>query len=238
MFGLDAYITGLSGGGSMIAIVSVAILLGLRHASDPDHLAAVATLVASRQERSRRAAATLGLSWGLGHATTLFLFGLPIVLFRAYLPHRVQQGTETLIAMVIVALAVGLLVRWRNGAFRLHPYGDTGDASHAHERTRRVRTRRRAYGIGLVHGMGGSAGVGVLLLATIHDHVVAVAAMALFATFTAVSMATASLGLGATLSSARFSRSFHHLAPVIGCLSLAFGAWYALGALTLAPYYF
>jgi high-affinity nickel permease len=249
VFGLDGYIMGLSDGGSVLAIITVAIFLGLRHASDPDHLAAVTTLVVSRRERSRRAAAALGLSWGLGHATTLFLFGLPIVLFKAYLPERVQQGAETLIGLVIIALAIWLLVRWRNGTFhlhvhehdgRVHPHGHIHGTSisHAHECTPQVRTRLQAYGIGLVHGMGGSAGVGVLLLATISDRILAVAAMALFAAFTAVSMAIASLGFGATLSSAPVSRSFHHLAPVVGCASLAFGAWYALGALELAPYYF
>lgn len=251
MFGLDEYMTGLSDGGSLLVIIGVAILLGLRHATDPDHLAAVTTLVAGRRECTTRAAAELGLSWGLGHATTLFAFGLPIVLFKAYLPERVQQGAETVIGLVIIALAVWLLVRWRNGVFHLHLHDHDEDEdvhahghthvepdAHAHELTPRVRTRLQAYGIGLVHGMGGSAGVGVLLLATINDRVLAVTAMALFAAFTAVSMAVASIGFGATLSSTRVHRSFHRIAPVIGVVSLAFGAWYALGALELAPYYF
>jgi len=249
MFGLDEYIAGLSDGASLLLIIAVAILLGLRHATDPDHLAAVTTLFAARKERGSQAAAALGLSWGLGHATTLFIFGLPILVFKAYLPERVLQGAEVLIGVMIIALAVWLLVRWRNGLFHVHVHDHDEDVhahvhdhaepdAHAHERTPRVRTRLQAYGIGLVHGMGGSAGVGVLLLATISDRAIAVTAMALFAAFTAVSMAIASLGFGATLSSARVSGSFHRIAPVLGVASLAFGAWYALGALELAPYYF
>ena len=249
MFGLDDYITGLSDGSSLLVVIGAAILLGLRHATDPDHLAAVTTLVSGRNERTPRAAAALGLSWGLGHATTLFAFGLPIILFKAYLPGRVQQGAETVIGLVIIALAVWLLVRWRNGVFHLHLHDHDEDVhahahthsepdEHAHELAPRVRTRFQAYGIGLVHGMGGSAGVGVLLLATINDRLLAALAMGLFAAFTAVSMAVASIGFGATLSSTRVHRSFHRIAPVIGVASLAFGAWYALGALELAPYYF
>jgi High-affinity nickel-transport protein len=240
VFGLDQYIMGLSDGGSIVAIIAVAVALGVRHATDPDHLAAVTTLVASGQERTR-AAAGLSLSWGLGHATTLLACGLPIVLFKAYLPEPVQEGAETLVGLVIVALAVWLLVRWRNGVFHLHAGGGHargGAGTHAHRGPQWVRTRLQAFGIGLIHGMGGSAGVGVLLLAAIGNHAVAVAALTLFAAFTALSMVIASLGLGATLSSTRVSRSFHHLAPLIGCASLAFGAWYALGALELAPYYF
>ena len=63
-------------------------------------------------------------------------------------------------------------------------------------------------------------------------------ALALFAFFTAVSMALLSTGFGMTLSSAAVRRSFHRLAPAFGFASLAFGLWYALGALDVTPYYF
>jgi len=249
MFGLDHYIAHLSNGFSLLLVCGVAILLGLRHATDPDHLAAVTTLVASNRERTKRLAARLGLSWGLGHATSLFVFGLPIVLFKAYLPEPVQQAAETTVGVMIVALAVWLLVRWRRGLFHLHVHehgpvehlhGHSHAASpaHGHRHTVRARSPLQAYAIGLVHGTGGSAGVGVLLLAAIHSRPVAVVALGLFASFTAVSMALLSTGFGMTLASGRARASFHRLAPVIGVASLAFGVWYALGALNAAPYAF
>jgi high-affinity nickel permease len=249
MFGLDDWIVHFSDGATLFIVIGVAIVLGLRHAADPDHLAAVTTLVASRKERTKRLAARLGFAWGLGHATTLFAFGLPIVLFKAYLPERLQQGVETTIGFVIIALAVWLLVRWRRGIFHVHVHdhgtgphvhGHTHDdtPSHAHGHAVRARSPLQAFGIGLVHGMGGSAGVGILLLATIHDHVIAVVALALFAFFTAVSMALLSTGFGLTLSSAPVRRSFNRIAPALGVASLFFGVWYALGALALTPYYF
>src|SRR5207247_154064 len=113
MFGLDDWIAHFSDGATLAVVAVVAIVLGLRHATDPDHLAAVTTLIASGRERTKRAAARLGLAWGLGHATSLFTFGLPIVLFKAYLPEPVQRGAETAVGVLIVALAVWLLVRWR-----------------------------------------------------------------------------------------------------------------------------
>src|SRR5712691_3443294 len=197
MFGLDDKIASFSDGTTTVIVVLVAIVLGLRHASDPDHLAAVSTLVASGRERAARRAARLGFSWGLGHATTLFVFGLPVVLYSAYLPEPVQKAAETSVGFVIVLLAVALLLRWRRGAYRQ-------GSAHTHRGTR---TGWQAYGIGLVHGMGGTAGVGLLLLATIHSRPLAIAALAIFASCTAVSMAALSTGFGLALASAPVRRS-------------------------------
>src|SRR6266550_4341361 len=176
MLGLDTWIAHFSDGATLALVAVVAVVLGLRHASDPDHLAAVTTLIATGRDRAGRTAARLGLSWGLGHATSLFAFGLPIVVFKAYLPEPVQAAAETSVGVMIALLALWLLVRWRRGLFHLHH--DHGSA-HAHGSRRRFRTRSplQAFGIGLVHGMGGSAGVGVLLLASIHDRGIAVVAL-------------------------------------------------------------
>jgi len=226
MFGIDGALAGLSDGTTLLLVFAAAMLLGLRHASDPDHLAAVTTLVAGGRDGSGRRAARLGFTWGAGHATSLFPFGLPIVLWRAYLPEPVQSGAETLVGVLIMSLGAWLLVRWRRGAFA---------PAHGHAR---ARTPVQAYAIGVVHGMGGSAGIGLLLLGSIRSHGLAVAALALFALCTALSMAILSTGLGLTLSREPARRSFQVLAPTLGLLSLAFGAWYALGAQGVLPYYF
>ena len=239
MFGLDDRIATLSDGTTLLVVMVVAIVLGLRHASDPDHLSAVTTLIASGKERAARRAGILGLVWGLGHATSLFVFGIPIVLYRAYLPEVVQRGAETTVGLLIVCLAGWLLVRWRRGSLAVHAHGDR-EPRHAHgpAHPRKARTRPQAYVIGLIHGLGGSAGVGILLIASIPSHALAVVALAVFAVGTAVSMALLSSGFGLTLSSAPVQRSFQRLAPVLGMVSLAFGIWYALGAQGLLPYYF
>jgi High-affinity nickel-transport protein len=233
MFGLDDWIAGLSDGRSLVVVVVVATLLGLRHATDPDHIAALTSLVASGRERTSRAAARLGWWWGLGHAVTLVAFGVPILLAERLLPERVQQGAETAVAALIVFLAIRLIVRWRHGYFDLHAHPDA-DPAHRHE----VRSPLGAFGIGLVHGMGGSAGVGLLLLAAIPDETIAVAALLVLALFTAVSMTVVTTGFGATLSIPAVARSFAAAAPALGVVSLAFGVWYAAAAWSLAPYPF
>src|SRR5436309_8954613 len=166
MGGVDSFISGNASGHGALVVLLLAFALGLRHASDPDHLVAVSTLVADSRGRTARAAARLGTAWGLGHATTLLLFGLPVLLFRSYLPHVVEQSAEALIGVIIVALAVRLLVRWRRGAYHvhlhqhggrphLHAHSHARDAGHRHPHP--LRTPRQAFGIGLVHGTAGSA---------------------------------------------------------------------------------
>src|SRR2546423_11380636 len=100
MSGVDDALANLAGGHTLLVVIAVALLLGLRHATDPDHLAAVSTLIASEPGDGTRRAGRLGLAWGLGHATTLIGLGLPIVLFGSYLPHGVQQGAEELMGIV------------------------------------------------------------------------------------------------------------------------------------------
>jgi high-affinity nickel permease len=230
---LDGRIAGLSDGSTLAIVLLVAMVLGLRHASDPDHLAAVTTLMAAKGERRTRCAAVLGLGWGAGHGTSLFAFGLPVVLYRAFLPEVVQTGAETAVGILIAGLAAWLLVRWRRGAFSLDA-GVAAGSAHAHPGT--GRTPLQAYGIGLVHGAAGSAGVSVLLVASIQDHVVAIAALGVFACFTAVSMTLMSTAMGMAFGRAAARRWFGVTAPALGVLSLAFGVWYVLGALSIAPY--
>lgn len=248
MFGLDEWIAGFSDGASLLLVVLVALLLGLRHAVDPDHIAAMTTLIAGGRERAARAAGMLGLAWGLGHGTTLFLFGLPIVLFSAYLPEHLQQSAETLIGLIIVYLAVRLIVRWRQGKLHLHEHTHHDDVSHAHvhshvetsahEHVHKPRSALGAYGIGLMHGMGGSAGVSILIVASIESTALAVLSLVILAVFTAVSMTMVTTGYGFTLSSRPVRSTFNVMAPVLGVLSLSFGVWYAAAAWSLAPYPF
>ena len=231
MFGLDDRIASLSDGGSVAVVLLVALLLGLRHATDPDHIAAVTTLVASTRERAAQRAAW----WGLGHALTLIVFGVPIVLFERYLPAALHRGAETAVAALIVFLAGRLLIRWRSGYFHVHAHAHP---SEEHDHRHAVRTPLGAFTIGLVHGLGGSAGVGVLLLAAMPSRPLAVASLVVLAVFTGVSMTMLTTGFGSVLVRPRVRGAHAVLTPALGVASLAFGLWYAAAAWALAPYPF
>jgi high-affinity nickel-transport protein len=91
----------------------VAVLLGIRHATDPDHLTAVSTVVLSGGPEGGRRAGVLGLAWGVGHATTLLAFGIPLLLFARRLPASMLQGAEVAIGLIIIFLAGRLLLATR-----------------------------------------------------------------------------------------------------------------------------
>ena len=226
----------------------VALLLGLRHATDPDHLTAVSTLVMTEDRDGARKAGVLGLAWGLGHATTIFACGLPIVLFSSHLPEGVRRAAEALIGVMIVALAIRLLVRWRRGYFHAHSHAHgavhhahphaheetVGHAAHPHAHPHAEglgRSPLAAYGIGLVHGIGGSAMVGLLVVGAAASRTLGVIALLLFALGTALSMALVSAAFGYVLARGPVARLVAPLMPVVGLASLAFGVWYAAGAL-------
>lgn len=246
---IDGWLEGfMHGPASVWVVLLISALLGLRHATDPDHLAAVTTLIASERDRDRvRKAGAMGLLWGAGHGTTLVLLGLPLVLFNRYLPEVVQQAAEALVGAIIILLAARLLLRWRRGAFHAHVHSHDGethrhihshaeDEAHAHEHVRR--TPLGAYGVGLVHGIGGSGGLTLLLLSTIGDKAQAAGALLIFAAGTAVSMALLSTVFGLAIAGGPVGRRFGSVAPALGVLGIAFGAWYALGALGVVLYPF
>ena len=251
MFGLDHWIA--EAGGSGVMALVVAILLGLRHATDPDHLTAVSTLVLSSGGDGHRRAGALGLAWGMGHAATLVLFGLPVVLFRHYLPAGLIRGAELAIGVVIMLLALRLLVRWLRGYLHVHPHTHGGiqhSHPHVHEGAKAGhrhgmhmhshadglgRSPLAALGIGMVHGIGGSAGVGILVVGAASSRVHGVAALLLFAAGTAVSMALVSAAFGYALARPPIARRAGSLIPVMALASLVFGAWYALEAVRSVP---
>lgn len=246
MTGVDQWIAGLGRGRGMAIALVTALLLGLRHATDPDHLTAVSALTLSDGCGARRAA-RLGMAWGLGHATTLVLFGVPALMLRRYLPEAAQRGAEMLIGLLIIALAVRLLIRWRRGYFHgrahrhgerwhAHPRGHEGAHGHAYARVhphaeRLGRSPLAAYGIGLAHGLAGSAAVTVLLIGVIGDRAEATLALVLFALATAVSMSALSAGFGTAVASRAVTRRLQSAIPLLAMLSVSFGAFYALSAI-------
>jgi sulfite exporter TauE/SafE len=245
MAGLDEWLAGLGGGSLAVALI-VAVLLGLRHATDPDHLTAVSTLVLSEDPRGSRRAARLGLAWGLGHGVTLLAVGLPVVLLQAYLPDGVQRAAEALVGAVIVLLAARLLHRWRHGYFHAHPHEhdgtrhahphvheEAGHGAHDHAHAEALgRTPLAAVGIGMLHGAGGSAAVGILLIGAVPSRAAAAAALVLFAAATAISMALVSVAWARLLVSGAVARRLFALTPLLGATGLVYGAFYGLTALS------
>jgi cytochrome c biogenesis protein CcdA len=235
-----------TGSATLAGALAVALVLGFRHATDPDHLVAVTTLIAGGRRHGARAAARLGAAWGTGHASTLLLLGLPVVLLDVRLPERLQQLAEAAIGVTIALLGVQLLRRWRRGAFHLHAHAHEGvehlhvhshaaTPAHTHEHPG-ARSTLAAFAIGCLHGVGGSAAVGILVVAGQRTSQTAALALAVLAVGTAISMALMSAAFGFALAARHVRRRLMLAVPALGAWGVLFGAWYGFAAWNVVPY--
>ena len=229
---LDAWIEALFSGASIWVALLVALLLGLRHATDPDHMVAVTSLIAA-EDGGPKDAIRLGGWWGLGHAATLIAIGLPLIFFKSELPAWLETGAEKAVGIVIVVLAARVIWKWLRGGYRVgpHPHPERRHRhvhrhdSHGHHH---VRSPRQAFGIGVLHGLAGSGAVALLLIAALPTQLAAAAALAVFAPMSVLSMALCS-GVFAWLFTRPIVEPIYRavLVPGFGAFGLMFGLWYA-----------
>ena len=231
---LDESITGLFEGAPLLVALGLAFLLGLRHASDPDHLVAVTSLVAS-DDADTRAAARLGAWWGTGHATTLLVIGLPLIAFKTSLPSWLENGAEKTVGVVILFLAIRVLWKWKRGDYRATAHGHQlvktehhrhlhRDSDHGHAQ---VRSPKQAFSIGVLHGLAGTGAIVVLLIAALPSRLEAVAAMAVFAPMSIISMAACTAAFAWVLTRPAIEPVYRVLLiPLLGSFGILFGLWY------------
>jgi high-affinity nickel-transport protein len=213
----------------IIASSGLGSLVGMRHALEPDHLAAVSTLIT--RERSSARAALLGACWGLGHTASLLLVGLVLVVLRAEMPPRVSDLFEFSVALMLIALGLRALRQSARqgtaGPTHLHQHGSrvhTHPGVPAHVHIGRWTLARRPLFVGAVHGLAGSGALTALVLAMLPTTAARLAYLALFGLGSTVGMAALSGLLGWPL--ARLGT--HHAAAravslAVGCLSIGLG---------------
>lgn len=195
------------------AFLGLSVLLGMRHATDADHVVAVTTIV-SRQ-RGLRGALAVGALWGLGHTVTILVVGGAIILFGVVVPPRLGLCLEMAVAGMLILL--GVLNLWG----RAPP---ARDLAHVHTSTAQ-RVGWRPLAIGVVHGLAGSAAVALLVLATIRQPVWAIIYLAIFGVGSVLGMMlmTAAMTMPLSAASRRFGSLGRVAAKLTGALSLAFG---------------
>jgi high-affinity nickel permease len=232
----DAWLQGLLTGAPFLVAMVIALGLGLRHASDPDHLVAVSSLVAADGGETR-SAARLGGWWGAGHATALIAIGLPLIFLKSSLPAWVEVGAERAVGVIILLLALRVVVKWIRGDFRAgsHRHQSQSEAhGHRHlhhagepDHPHRVRTPRQAAGIGVLHGLAGTGAVVLLLIAALPTQLEAAAALLVFAPMTAVSMTVCTTAFAWVLTRRLVAPVYRTvLIPAFGLFGLIFGLWY------------
>ncbi len=218
-------------------VVATALLLGARHALEPDHLAAVSILMADEQRLWP--AARLGLIWGLGHMLTMALVGIPVLLLRLRAPLTLDHGVDLAVGALLVALGLMSLLRLRHERGHVHVHAHGGhvhahfhthrhEAGHAHTHAETGRRRSAlTFLIGCAQGLGGSGAVVILALTAAPSAWVGVAYLLMFGAGAVVGMFGLTLAIGApALMSARPVTSLYRAARVLaGAASVCVGVW-------------
>jgi hypothetical protein len=190
----------------ILALSGVGLLLGFRHAFEPDHLAVVSTL-ATRQG-SIFAACRLGLAWALGHSASVGIVVVAIIVGGLHLPPRLWPAADMLVAVLLVGLGGSVLVRYVRGRWHMHAHSHGAGAhlhlhSHAaaatHDHLHHGGDARRSLGFGLLHGLAGSAAILVLLVAAAPTRATQLAYFLAFAAGTVVGMLLVSFSLAAVV---------------------------------------
>jgi high-affinity nickel permease len=221
----------------MFAILGLGFLLGMQHALEADHIAAVSSIAARRTDVGD--IVKHGLTWGIGHTLTLFVFaGAAIVLGEA-IPEHFAQPLETAVGLMLVGLGAHVLWRlWRDRVhFHRHDHGDGRVHLHAHSHAGETMAHARAshlhaHGfrwrtllIGLMHGMAGSAALFVLAVSQASSPAVGLGYVALFGIGSMVGMAALSSAIALPLAvSARWlTWANRGLQGIVGVVTVAIG---------------
>jgi hypothetical protein len=216
---------------------SLGSLLGMRHALEPDHLAAVSTLVTS--ERDRYKAAWLGACWGFGHTLSLLAVGALLVGLRAEMPARATNLFELGVAAMLIGLGLRAMYRAVRegpaGAVHVHQHGHVvhthrGAAAHVHVGSWTL--ARRPLLIGAVHGLAGSGALTALVLSTLPSTAARLVYIVVFGLGSTIGMAALSGAIGWPIAhAARFRGIGRAISLAVGCLSTALGVFYGWNAL-------
>lgn len=224
----------------MLAAAAIGLLLGLRHAFEPDHLAAVSTL-ATRPGASRLwGPARLGLVWGVGHTATVGAVALLIIALGIRLPEALWPAAELVVAALLVLLGGVVVWRYARGQWHLHVHSHQPSAlshlhlhSHAsdggHDHGHASADARRSLGFGVAHGLAGSGAVVALLVAAAPDAATRLVYFAAFGGGTMIGMLGVSMTLAAIVrmaarKSAHWATGLHvgsALASVVAGVMLA-----------------
>jgi len=237
----------------LFALAGFGFLLGMRHATDADHVIAVTTILS----RSRRFlhSTMIGALWGFGHTVTVLIVGIAIIAFNVVIPEPVGLGMELAVAVMLITLGIlNLTGAMRRVTERLTPPAPLHGHDHAHRHTHTDEPAEHghdhahlhghgsdpgllaAFGwyqlarpvvVGLVHGLAGSAAVALLVLATISDTGTAIAYLIVFCLGVAAGMAllTTVIGLPFLVSRTRSERINRWLTIGSGILSLVLGIY-------------
>jgi ABC-type nickel/cobalt efflux system permease component RcnA len=225
----------------MLSILLLGFLMGMRHALEADHLAAVASLAAGGRA-SRRSTIVRGAVWGVGHTFSLLLFGGACLVLQLSIPAHVSRALELGVGAMLLALGGDIVWRarrrhvhvhvhrHRDGDVHLHAHrhtsGEPHDPAH-HEHPHPERFPRRALAVGMMHGLAGSAALVLLAVQTLGSAWLGLFYILLFGVGSIAGMALLSIVIAVPLelSARRLNRMYAAVEVVVGAVTIGIGLW-------------
>lgn len=223
---------------STITILLFGFLLGLKHAIEADHLAAVSTIVSER--KSFFSSAIVGGIWGVGHTISLFVVGVFVLLFNFQISEKTERLLEFCVGIMLVFLGLNVIQKIvRGGTLHFHTHEHDKHAHahpHLHDHTQTLEEPHTHHGltfsprpliVGLIHGLAGSAGLMLLMLPTINSRAVGLVYIIIFGIGSIGGMMLMSflVGLPLHFTAKRFNRANLLLRCAAGLLSVCLGLW-------------
>lgn len=232
----------------MLSLLFLGFFIGMRHAMEADHVAAVATLVSKTS--SLKQAIKLGSLWGIGHTITLFLLGSMVLLTDLFVPETVASLLEFLVGAMLIFLGIDLLRRFHQEKIHFHfhqhqseeihihahshknatndvPLEHSNPQSHHHTHTKSKQLTWRALFVGILHGMAGSSALILLTLETIKTPLQGVVYILLFGFGSIVGMGLLSYIISIPLRASEKGMTWMHngLQLLIGSSSIMLGGF-------------
>lgn len=205
----------------MFSVLGLGFLLGLRHATDADHIAAITTFVS--REQSIRTATRIGVLWGIGHSASVTLVAIPVILFSLTLPPKLGLGFEFFVGVMLVALGLATII------IHSHTHQHKSHQTHTHEHVHFLGLFHtiRPLIVGLVHGLAGSAAITLLVLSTIKDPRLSIVYLLIFhfGVISGMMLITTAFGTTVILIKKKSESIHKYLIFASGVFSLAFGLY-------------
>ncbi|HLX07171.1 MAG TPA: urease accessory protein [Thermoanaerobaculia bacterium] len=224
----------------MTSLLLLGLLLGMRHALEADHVAAVASL--ATRSRNVRGTVLQGVAWGFGHTITLLAVGGVCLALRAAIPQRLAAALEGAVGVMLLLLGADVLRRLRRGRIHLHAHRhDDGTVHlhahrhapaevhdpHRHEHTHRAGFPSRALLVGLVHGMAGSAALLMVAVTTLSSVWLGVVYIAVFGAGSILGMAVLAAVISLPLqgTARNLTPWYHGIEALVGVGTILVGGW-------------
>jgi ABC-type nickel/cobalt efflux system permease component RcnA len=219
---------------TLLTVLALGFILGIKHAIEPDHVIAVSTIAS--QSKKLWNASLAGVFWGIGHTVTLFIIGIILILMKGKISEKWAMSLEFLVGIMLVYLGVKTILSFKNihvhhhkhdGDDHKHVHSHQNSGEHKHKHQHQNVTYLESMLIGLVHGLAGSGAMVLLTMSTVKNVGEAAIYILIFGAGTVIGMLffTTIIGIPFVLGKKRKTIS-RPLGITIGAISTVFGVYY------------